>query len=659
MALPFSLLHFNRTGFAAVLTLAGLLRLSVPHSKYFFFPLLIAGFILALYDFFKSKQKILHLTSFLLGFAIVILTILIHWIAFLRTSNPDIFILKEFLNALSVIPFAFTIFQLTGTPLAFTEYMRKTLNILLYVGIILLLAGFMKLGFELAGVYFKILNPADYPIGTALTNDRNFYTLVLIFSLVVLVSKITQKLSIGKSFLIQALAYVFTVGIILTTSRRAMLILMALHGLMILYLAISFYNGRRSHGITLLKNTFLYWLIIFFTSLSLFVLSKTVKLKDFERVMTKNGANTAAFQAYISTLTYQVKSMVVKEINMEEVHMSLWYSDIKQLFPLSGAGNERFTKVIAPEQSPVKDSIITLDKNSQYNVLYNTVYSFTRLGTSPRQTSACYQVSLWCLVTDDFNGDVVILSSGKNLFPHYNIEYDLNKIGTWQELSMVLLTDSILTVPSYMAFSKYNNNNFDNLTGKILVTKPNYRQISAQIAGTLRPKQPAPEHPFISIPKFETTHLLTSSESLLQSSLAIPRIERWRFGWHLFSVEYSLWKKITGGGFGYMKQYAINFFKTDQRVDWPHNPLISVTLYSGLFGLLVYITLTFYSIYLFLKHIRILWIFALCYFIVLFFSLFSGNNPFDPPLIGYIITIPLLYHIMPSPNKIDSESTGK
>lgn len=659
MAQPFSALYFNKTGFAAVLTLAGLLRLSVPYSKYLFFPLLIVGFIWALFDLFRNKQIIHHLKPFLLGFSIIILTILIHLIALLRTSDPDFFIVKEFLNAFTVIPFAFTIFQLTGTPHAFNEFIRKTLNILLYLGIILILAGFLKLIFELAGVYFSILNPADYPIGTALTNDRNFYTLALIFSLVVIASKMTQKLSIGKSVLLQSLAFLFTVGIILTTSRRAMLILMALHGLMILYLIISFYYGHRYRGITLLKNTSIYWLILCFSGSSLLLMFKTYELKDFQHIMTRNGANTAAFQAYITTLTYQVKSMVVQEINIEEVHMNLWYSDINHLFPFSGAGNQVMSKVTDSETDSVKDSSISLDRNSQYQILYNTVYSFTRLGTSQAKTSACYQVSLWCRVSPDFNGDVVILSSGKNLFQSYNVEYDLSKKGIWQNLSLVIQTDSLSPVPVYIAFSRYNHSDFSTLSGQIVATTPLYHQISMEMAKTILPKKPALDHPFISIPQFESTRLLTSSENLLQSSLAIPRILRWQFGWHLFENEYSYWRKLSGGGFGYMKQYAINFFKSDQRVDWPHNPLISVTLYSGIFGLLAYLALTLYSIYLFLKHIRILWIFALWYLIVLFFSLFSGNNPFDPPLIGYIIAIPLLYHIITSLTKIASGSDIK
>lgn len=644
MVLPFSVNNANKTGFASLLTLAGLIRLSVPHSKYIFFPLLIAGFLIALFDLFRNKQALHALKLFLTAFSIVILNILIHLIGILRTPDSNVFIVKEFLNAFTVIPFAFTLYQLIGTLPSFYEYIRKTLNLVIYVGLFLIIAGFLKFCFEMTGSYWSILNPADYPIGTSLTNDRNFYTLVPIFALVVIASKLTSKSSIQKSILFQVQAFIITVGTVMTTSRRAIIILMVLHGMLAFYLLMISLKTNRTEGTSTLKNTFLYWFLFFFTGASLFLVSRNVELKDIQNFMNRNKANTSAFQAYFTTLTYQVKSMIVKDININDVHINLWYNEIDRLFPFSENGNQTYSRVASPEQSPVDDTIMSLDKYSQFRVLNNTAYSFTRIGNSPVISSNCYQVLVWCLVSDDFNGDAVILNPGKNQLKNHSAEYDLNKRGTWQPLSLVIKSDSIYSVPIYFAFSQYNQSDFSTLSGQLLVTDPIFNHINEQKAVAMLPLKSGLNHPFIYIPTFEMDHLLSSSDNILQSSLAIPRIQRWRYGWELLTTEYSTWHKVTGNGFDYMKKYALNFFNNDQRLDWPHNPLLSLVLYSGILGLLVYLVLILQVLYLFLKHNRTLWIFFIWYLIALFYSLFSGNNPFDPPLLGYILTIPLLYH---------------
>jgi hypothetical protein len=61
------------------------------------------------------------------------------------------------------------------------------------------------------------------------------------------------------------------------------------------------------------------------------------------------------------------------------------------------------------------------------------------------------------------------------------------------------------------------------------------------------------------------------------------RTDRWRFATELIG-ESSTMELFFGQGFGYLHRYANKFQMLATREDYPHNPIISATLYSGLVG---------------------------------------------------------------------------
>ena len=122
------------------------------------------------------------------------------------------------------------------------------------------------------------------------------------------------------------------------------------------------------------------------------------------------------------------------------------------------------------------------------------------------------------------------------------------------------------------------------------------------------------------------------------------RLIRWRFAVQLFTKEYKWNQKLFGGGFKFLNWYGNYFYGDKNKSDYPHNPFLSILLYSGIFGLIIYLSGLFqvFKYYLkFKKDFQILFIF---FMVTFFFSFFSGGSPLDPPMMGFFIILPVYIH---------------
>jgi len=122
------------------------------------------------------------------------------------------------------------------------------------------------------------------------------------------------------------------------------------------------------------------------------------------------------------------------------------------------------------------------------------------------------------------------------------------------------------------------------------------------------------------------------------------RLVRWKFAMQLFIKEYTVSQKILGGGFNHLNWYGYLFLKDKTQSDYPHNPFLSILLYSGIFGLILYLLLLFKVFYYYIKYIKTYYLFFIFFLITFFFTFFSGGSPFDPPIMGFFILLPFLIH---------------
>ena len=121
-----------------------------------------------------------------------------------------------------------------------------------------------------------------------------------------------------------------------------------------------------------------------------------------------------------------------------------------------------------------------------------------------------------------------------------------------------------------------------------------------------------------------------------------PRTARWRYALELWQTRYSTKQKIFGQGFKYLEWYGEKFYNNPNRHDFPHNPIISSFLYSGIIGGVVYIIFLIMSLWLYWKKRKTMGIFFIMYLCCMFFSMFSGSSHFSFPLFAFLSFLPFV-----------------
>jgi hypothetical protein len=121
------------------------------------------------------------------------------------------------------------------------------------------------------------------------------------------------------------------------------------------------------------------------------------------------------------------------------------------------------------------------------------------------------------------------------------------------------------------------------------------------------------------------------------------RTERWSYAYMLWIRDYSIFDKTRGKGFEYLKQFGKEFYPNECRLDYPHNPVISSLLYSGIVGCLYYICILILSIFYYWQWRKDYSILFVLYLVVLFFMMVSGNSHFSVPIFTFLSFIPFAF----------------
>ena len=130
----------------------------------------------------------------------------------------------------------------------------------------------------------------------------------------------------------------------------------------------------------------------------------------------------------------------------------------------------------------------------------------------------------------------------------------------------------------------------------------------------------------------------------VSSRFMSERLLRWQFGFQLFIKEYKLSQKLFGSGFNFLNWYGYYFLKDRTASDYPHNPFLSILLYSGILGLLIYCFFMYKVFYYYIKYIKEYLLLFIFFLISFFFVFFSAGSPFDPPIMGFFVILPFFIH---------------
>ncbi|MBA7576254.1 hypothetical protein ES708_18093 [subsurface metagenome] len=128
----------------------------------------------------------------------------------------------------------------------------------------------------------------------------------------------------------------------------------------------------------------------------------------------------------------------------------------------------------------------------------------------------------------------------------------------------------------------------------------------------------------------------------ISNAFLAGRLLRWEFAKEIFIKEYNWKQKIFGNGFDFLNWYGYYFYNDKTKSDWPHNPFLSILLYSGVIGLMLYVYLMYKVLAIYIKYIKEYYILIIFFCLTFFFSFFSGGSPFDPPIMGFFVMLPFL-----------------
>jgi len=362
--------------------------------------------------------------------------------------------------------------------------------------------------------------------------------------------------------------------------------------------------------------------------------------------------------------------------------------------PNSGWGSRGY-RTIYPlignnvEIVPIGSKGYLLDSASKLNIWNRKLYSQTKIYSLPANKCDTLFFHVYCYVSDEFNGNKIsIYLNGKNS-SKIEKEYDKSYVGIWQEIKITKCVEADDTINAYLFWNSPFKNKSD-IKGYVIFAYPTYEIISQNesiSSYTLHSsgvfsKQHLNYKKYSKAEKsdYQKTSIINGLQNipldiLLQkvqdpdpirnwvksvfnedttyygytADINFPhdpkdamhgRTDRWKFAWELYTKEYNWYEKIIGHGFDYLNWYGYYFQNDKTKTDWPHNPFLSVLLYSGIIGLVLYLLLLYKVIAIYLKYVKEYYLLFIFWGITFFFSFFSANSPFNPPVMGFFMMLP-------------------
>lgn len=464
----------------------------------------------------------------------------------------------------------------------------------------------------------------------------------------------------------------------------------------------------------------------------IFFAPSTLKNKS-ARFLSPN--NASLIKSNLSFALYRYVSVFNGNISPFDFYRLFWSIDYDPYDPDSGWGKGKF-KNIYPltgknvQIVPVGARGYLLDSTCTSKVAENRAYFQLPIGMSHARLDDIVDASIYCYISDDFNGDIVAMYSEGTTSGNKTSVYNLNEKSIWKKLS-ISVNCTPGDAPVYVGIFKVGVTSFSSLKGYVIFAFPQYeirnvkgespslsrpytkennskstssnllkeniycniRNSSAQFEiGTemnarncYKPDETIMRYK-VPIENIELTHKTSNQSSLLgfhdisrlgilmtlndsdpirnwinkfvhedttyhgyKSNLNVGIVERsmidgrkirWKFALKIYSIEYNWKQKIFGGGFNFLNWYGYYFYKDKTKSDYPHNPFLSILLYSGLFGLIIYMIFMYKVFFYYIKYFKEYKILSVFFIITFFFSFFSAGSPFDPPLMGFFVILP-------------------
>jgi hypothetical protein len=660
-------------------------RGSIPFFKYPFIILYIVLIAFSIKQILASSKKIFTL-EFFKQYSVVLVSFVLFVFSFFITKKLYLVTVKDLVNML----FLFSFYIMMSIYIDRKEELTFFMNIL--VGLIVIFA--FIISFDVLGNVLYIFSSKNF----SLQLDYNFEILPILFGMVGLLSFIIKARSKVAEYLYGLLLFIFTISVIISGSRRGMIVLFIILALLIIFQV--FFAGKRVNVVRKQRISLVFFCLamLLFASFSyLFIFHTSGSFKN-RTLLALGTKNLYAAKDRITTSAVRYSTVFNKNVSFEDVDKLLWSPVFDPNDPDSGWGYRKHVTTFPlsgdnVEIVPAGARGYLLDQASGAIEWGGNSYTFTQLCTTQIKGSEDLEASVYCYVSKDFNGDWTrMIISPDNLTWLASATYDTDKKGSWQKLS-VTTTCQEKEVSMFLYFCKNGVSDFKTLNGYVVFAYPQLKIVAkkdrshSEISGNqysvsiesnnycmpqlkkrtfafpantqdasfdfsnlhltkylLRVKETDPLRSLISRLVLEDTTYFKYKANIEVDTVSNPfldqRTGRWQFALQIFTKEYNLAQKIFGGGFNFLNWYGYYFLKDKTKSDWPHNPFLAILLYSGILGLLFYCLLIYRAFFYYLKYIKKYQILFVLFLISFFFTFFSGSSSFDPPIMGFFIILP-------------------
>lgn len=647
-----------------------IIRTAFPFFKYLFVGIYVPVLIFLSFKY-SQKISIVSKTIFKRFFlAIIMFFILI--LAFSFSNKLYLLIIKNIINIIFLLSFfyAYGLVISSKRELSFFKH-NFIFQVIVFAFII-----------SVVGILEFVLN-----INLTHGLDYNFALIPVLFGLIsVFYQLLREKDSLSK-LILYSLLFVFTTHIILSGSRRGLffLLLIILAAVFIQIFGL-FKKIKISKKLLVISRNYLLPFIFLFITFSFIFYFANYNIKSYmiERI---NPENPFLIKRKVTDKVFRYIKFIDNEISYDELLDKLWSHDYNPYDPRSGWARRRHV-IKYPlvgenvEIVPKGARGYLMDSTCNANSWNNNAYSFTEFANIKINSEVTIKASVYCYVSESFNGTWVVIKSEGDSCKHRVGWYDLKKKGVWQKLELEVNCDKG-DVPIYLYFAKDNATNFNDLKGYVIYAYPTYKILdnndsiiydaSKGFSQLLLDKNLEFEQTDFSITKAsilpllsptfifnsnKTANDITPEKKIINEDTTYygyetnidvnydprrpinGRIARWTFTWKLYQKEYNWKQKIIGNGFNYLNWYGNYFLNDKTKSDYPHNPFLSVLLYSGMIGLVFYLYLILKVVRVYLKYIKEYYILFIFFCITFFFSFFSANTPFSPPIMGFFVLLP-------------------
>lgn len=691
-------------------------RTSFPPFKYPFIVLFFSYFFYALINF--RKRLIKTLKGFAGSYYLLILLAVIMLIAFIFSDKIYLLVFKELADTFILFGLFFLLMLVISDRDDLKYFIFNFIQYVIVFGLFICVFSLLEI--------FDVFNYSEYNSSyDALNLDYNFALLPEFFSIFGIFFFLTKKNSKIKQTFYNLLLILFSIHIFLSGSRRGIIILITIYILNILALLVTFI--RKSELIKSYVSRikiFLFSLIIIPLIFFIFASQASYNIKQMSLELL-GSKETPVAKATITWKMLRYITVFRRHVTFNDLHKKIWSITFDPNVPGNGWGKGHY-KIVYPlsgenvEIVPAGAKGYLLDKTCKFSHSGHHAYAYTLIGTGKVKRTDLVQSSVFCYVSDDFNGDKVCINTDGAIGISENC-YDLSRKGIWQKLMMNTVYNDT-EAPVYLYLNKMGVTDFSTLNGYVIFAYPQYNivrssenKISSALeienetyrsdqvnlfkcsdgvnslraekntdknCGFIHTSIPAPLQSkeiqlvtealvqpkvagLVLLPIKDQIHgindldpvrnlfsRIISEDSIYHGYNAVIKIDtlfnpflgqrlmRWQFAVQIYAKQYSLSQKLFGGGFNFLNWYGYYFLGDKIRSDHPHNPLLYVLLYSGLFGLIVYLILMVYVFRYYIKYLRYSSILFIFFLITLFFTFFSGDSPFNPPMMGFYVMFP-------------------